>query len=144
MFIYYGSDINIRKLYAETKIKQWASLLMEQGGTGRNCSQVNYNDINRILDSIGLMRINDVNGMDIVELPIDSIKHMELVEMNYYAKHSVVAGVYRCEKADMIQELQLAIYLEPRNVPQKSSCYVAKFYKSWNIPTGKATMFSLP
>ena len=142
VILYYASFINFEKLHAEIEIEHWADNLRGQEGVGRNCSHVNYNDINSIFDSMGRINLEDTNG--IVELSINCFKNMKLIEMNYYARYNVVSGIYRCEKDDMLQELRLSIYLEPRSVPQKTDCMKGEFYKDWNIPVGKATMFSLP
>jgi len=144
MVPYYASFVNFSKLYSEIEIERWADNLRDQGGVGKNCSYVNYGDINRILDSTGRKRLESDSGINLVELPINCLKNIKLIEMTYYAEYNVVSGVYRCEKDDMIQEVQLAVYLEPKYVPQENDCMVGKFLKAWNIPVGEATMFSLP
>jgi len=102
---------------------------------------VNYSDINDIFRAMGKKKLN---GSGIVQLPVHCINEMKLVEMNYDAEHNVVTGIYRCEEDEMYQELQLAIYLEPRSVPQEDSCRIGSFLKAWNIPVGEATRFSQP
>lgn len=144
MILYYASFINFRKLYAEIVIERWADHLRDQGGIGRNCSSVNYSDINRVFDSMGRKRLGNNSGTLSVNFPVRCWKDMKLIEMSYHVDYNVVSGVYRCEKDGMTQELQLAIYLEPKSVPQKDDCVVGTFPKAWNIPVGEATMFSLP
>lgn len=141
---YYAPFVNFRKLYYEIEIERWADRVRDQRGVGRDCSHVSYDDVNRILGSMAQKKIEGDSGVRSVELPINCLEDMNLVRMSYFADYNVVSGVYRCEKDGVIQELQLAIYLEPRYVPQKNDCKVGKFLKTWNIPLGEATMFSLP
>lgn len=140
---YYNPFLSSSRLYAEKRIEQWSSNLIKQGSAGRSCGKVNYGDINDIFDSVGRQRL-DKDPHEIVMLPVECIKDMKLVEMKYHASANVVSGIYRCEKEDMIQEVQLAVYLEPKSVPQEDDCKVGKFLKTWNIPAGQATMFHLP
>ena len=139
---YYFSFANFRKLNAEIEIQRWADRLIDQGGIGRNCAVVNYSDVNRVLESMGRKRLE--KDFSMVDFPMRCWKDMKLSQMTYYADYNVVSGVYRCEKDGMVQELQLAIYLEPRSVPQEDDCKVGTFPQSWNLPIGEATKFSLP
>lgn len=140
---YYNPFLNSSRLYAEKRIGHWANYLKNQGSAGRSCGYVNYGDINNIFDSAGQKRL-DKDPHEIVLLPVECIKDMKLVEMKYHASLNVVSGIYRCEKNDMIQEIQLAVYLEPKSVPQEDDCKVGNFLKTWDIPVGQATMFHLP
>ena len=140
---YYAPFLNSSRLYAENRIERWADNLRTLGEPGRNCDHVNYGDINHVFDSMGVKKL-ERDPYEMVELSVHCLNEMELVEMKYYADYNVVSGVYRCEKDDMVQELQLTIRLEPRTVPQEDDCKVGAFPKSWNLPVGKVTMFSLP
>lgn len=140
--LYFSSFVDFRKLKAEIDIDQWAQRIIKQGGIGRDCSIVNPSDIDRIFDSRG--RESPEGALRVTELRARCWEKMELVEMRYFAQYDVVSGVYRCEDDELVQELQLAIYLEPRSVPQADDCVVGAFPRAWDIPVGEATVFSLP
>lgn len=123
-------------------IQRWADHLKGQGGIGRNCGVVNISDVNGIFESREQKKLE--SDSRILDSHVRCWQQMKLVEMRYYAQYDVVSGIYRCEKDEMVQELQLAIYLEPRVGPQEDDCKVGTFPKAWNLPVGEATMFSLP
>jgi hypothetical protein len=130
------------RLNAEITIQHWAEHLIAQEGIGRNCAVVNYSDVKAIFESRGQKRLEkDVGILDYADV---CWKEMKLSELTYFADYNAVSGVYRCEKNELIQELQLTIRMEPRSVPQKDDCKVGTFPKAWNLPVGEATMFGLP
>lgn len=140
---FYISDISFNRLYAEIEIKRWADRLRGQGGIGRYCASVNYSDINRIFESMGKEKIKDVSGVVSINSP-SCWSRLQLVEMTYYANYEVLSAVYRCETDEIVQELQLAKYLEPNLATQNDYCKAGTFQKAWNVPVGEATMFSAP
>lgn len=141
---YHASIIDFQRLYAENKIDNWSERLIAQEGVGRFCGIINYLDINRVFDFMGKKRMDKETVSRFIDSPVRCWKDMELIEMSYYAKYNVVSGVYRCEKENMIQELQLAIYLEPKFTKTDADCIVGTFPKDWNLPVGSATMFFIP
>lgn len=144
--VYLATQMTINRradrLAAEIAIQHWAERLINQDGVGRNCSIINYSDVNAIFEARGQKRPAQKPG--ILDYSGPCWKQMKLSELRYYADYDVVSGVYRCEKDEIVQELQLAIYLAPRSVPQKDDCKVGAFPKDWQLPVGEATMFSLP
>lgn len=135
--------IDFDRWSAETEIERRAEFFISREKAGRDCSHVNYDQINPILDSMGRDPIAK-SGLVESDFPVNCMSEMKLMRMTYYADYNVVSGVYRCGKDGVVQELQLTVRLEPRSVPQEDDCEVGSFPMAWNMPVGEATMFSLP
>lgn len=140
---YYAPFISFKRLFGEIEIERWAAFLRAQGRTGRDCVPVVYGDVNQVLHSMGRKTLPK-KSTDLIDLPVNCLANMQLVEMRYYGQYNAVSGIYRCEDDSMIQEVQLAVYLRPRSVPQEDYCSVGSFLKAWDIPVGAATMFATP
>lgn len=142
---YYASYFDFKRAYAEWKIERWASMIE---GPGRTCFMASVEDVQRVLanQNKSINHVNHEYDSSIAALPIHSCApRAKLIKMTYYANYNVVSGVYRCKTDDVIQEFQLAIYMEPRiHDTLKDYCVFADFKEGWKVPVGEVTMFSKP
>jgi len=94
-------------------IERYANTKIKQGRGGRSCRKIKIH-----------AKINYPDDYD-----RDCFKKMKLKKLEYF---SYIYGVYRCESKGIITEM----FISPNK--DNTSCAVATFYKSDNIPIGEA------